>query len=618
MEEIYTERFSYATITLFKDYSKLSDKKMSLNYMNVNLDSFDDDEESLDDDPFVDKRRMITSFLDIPKKTGRLVDFPYSIEKRKTKFFYGTNDISERVNINYAVHEFDTTRDSQIKRHYGNPFAEILITTTERSIRKHGDKITIKIYHGSKYRMFNSIYFKKSYHVVSLTINTKNGNFIVLEKSKSGRRTSSKFRTNSFMLLNNVSITNHSFFNVHNKFKKTSRLYREMISAFDNVQFTSKIQEYLFGEKLKSHANYTTNPNNFIIDFIPYFIDKKQIKVPNGNIEYFLSKFYPTEKFLKKNDRKLVASVLDIIGLKSKSTIKMLHKFPDLDLVGLSWLCSILGKNYSKYLGNLNDDVLSRMLKTESPYSYGTIGKEHLINRNQNFVEFVLLDVEKENLIKILSSDDARHVLSESSCRMYDDHFNMIRKIREYVPDTCMRARNMKEFNDEHRELSRVMSGIKKGWVIEYQYDDKTILDLESPIECLYDDKSLHTLYPYILKREEDYMEEGSFMHHCVATYADKDKSMIVSLRDKDGTDRVTVEYDIQKGKPVQKRHFCNQVPPEKFNDGLLLLDDKVRLHARWGTLNWKEKKKVPVKINGIELKIEDRNPRQPEFRLPF
>jgi hypothetical protein len=194
----------------------------------------------------------------------------------------------------------------------------------------------------------------------------------------------------------------------------------------------------------------------------------------------------------------------------------------------------------------------------------------------------------------------------------------MIRKIRKYIPDTFMKARNMKEFHDEHRELSKIMSGIKKGWVIEYQYDEKTISDIEEPIECLYDDKTLHTLYPYILKREEEYMEEGTFMHHCVASYADKDKSMIVSLRNKDGSDRVTVEYEIQNGKPIQKRHFCNQVPPDTFNDGLMLLDDKIRLHAKWGTLNWRDKKKVRVKINGVEINPEDVGPRQPEFHLPF
>lgn len=615
MEDLFTERFNYATITSFKNYSKLTDKDKSFNSMHSDLDTFEDDEVE------VNTHRRTSLFLEsfVKPKVGRLVDFPQRRDKRKTHFFYGNSDVSERVNLNYAIQEFDTTKDTQIKRHFGNPFSEITIKTTERSIRRHGDKITIKIYHGIKYRRFNSIYFRKSYHVSSLTINTKTGNFITLDKSKNGNKTSSKFRTNCFMQLNNSVITDHSFLNVRKKFNKTSRLYNQMLDAFNDIQFTSKIQEMLFGDEVKSFGNYTVDPNKFTVDLMNYFIKKKEIKIPNGEIDYYFTKFYPTEKYLKKNERKLIASVLDMIGLKSKSTIKILHKHPDLDLIGLSWLCSKLGENYSKYLHNIEDCILKKSYRTDGPYSYVGLNKNEFKFNIANIVNVPLLEVEKQNLLKVLADDTTnRSVLGEQSTRMYDDHFNMINKIRKYDPTIFMKAKTFKEFNDEHRELSKILSGIRKGWVIEYQYDNKTIDDIEAPLECLFDDKTLHTLYPVILKREEDYIEEGDFMHHCVASYADKDKSMIISLRNENGTDRVTIEYQIQNGKPVQKRHFCNGVPPETFTDGLLLLDDKVRLHAKWGTLNWKEKKKVPIKINGIEISTEDRGPRQPEFAFPF
>ena len=42
MEDIITQKFNYATITLFKDYSKLIDKKKSLNSVSTNLDLFDE------------------------------------------------------------------------------------------------------------------------------------------------------------------------------------------------------------------------------------------------------------------------------------------------------------------------------------------------------------------------------------------------------------------------------------------------------------------------------------------------------------------------------------------------------------------------------------------------
>lgn len=615
MEDLFTERFSYATITSFKNYSKLKDKKKSLNSMSSDLDTFDGDgeEDKLD-------RKLHIFFEDYNKpRVGRVVDFPERRDKRRTHFFYGDSPINERVNLNYAIKNFDTVNDNQIKRHFGNPFSEIAVTITERSIRRHGDKITIKVYHGLKFRRFNSVYFRKSYHVSSLTINTKTGNFTTLDKTKNGHKTSSKFRTNGFMQLNNIVTTNYSFFNVRKRFDKNSRLYSQMLDAFNDIEFTSKVQEMLFGDGVKSFGNYTVDPNKFTIDLMNYFIKKKDIKIPNGEVDYFFTKFYPTEKYLKKNERKLIASVLDMIGLKSKSTIKILHKHPNLDLIGLSWLCGKLGVNYSKYLHNIEECILKRSNRTDGPYSYIGLNKNEFIFNKNNAIEIPLLEIEKQNLLKVLADDDTnRSVLGEQSTRMYDDHFNMINKIRKYDPSVYMKARTFKEFNDEHRELSKILSGIRKGWVIEYQYDKKTTDDIESPLECLFDDKTLHTLYPVILKREEDYIEEGDFMHHCVASYADKDKSIIISLRNQSGSDRVTVEYEIQNGRPLQKRHFCNGTPPETFSDGLLLLDDKVRLHAKWGTLNWKEKKKVPIKINGIEISTEDRGPRQPEFAFPF
>jgi hypothetical protein len=187
----------------------------------------------------------------------------------------------------------------------------------------------------------------------------------------------------------------------------------------------------------------------------------------------------------------------------------------------------------------------------------------------------------------------------------------MIDKVREYDTTCSMKARTMTEFNDEHRELSKIISAIKKGWVIEYEYDDRTIKDIESSIDAMINlgteeepvlgDLKMK-LYPYILKREEDYTEEGGFMHHCVASYADKDRSMIVSLRSENQMDRVTCEYDIQTGRCVQERYFCNAQPPNEYVLALKYLKSKIEKHARFGTLNWKEKKKVPIKINGVEI----------------
>ena len=192
---------------------------------------------------------------------------------------------------------------------------------------------------------------------------------------------------------------------------------------------------------------------------------------------------------------------------------------------------------------------------------------------------------------------------------LIDDHVSMMEKIRPYDSNIRINARTWKDFNLEHREFTKIIAMIKKGWVTEYVFNDKMVNEIEKPItiELNVGDETtpqivMETFYPYILKREEEYSEEGTFMHHCVATYSDKDKSIIVSVRTKDGNDRVTCEFTTQTGQMVQARHFCNRQPPEDMMLAIDQLKVKTLKYARLGLLNCLEKKKTQVKINGIEV----------------
>jgi hypothetical protein len=620
MEDILTERFQYATITPFKDYCRLDEKKELSKSMNDDLDKLDFDWDV--------PNKKLESLLNSLKPVGKIVSLP---EKKKKKVFYAatTEPVQETFRLTYYVkkdklgnNSFQTTKDRQIKSHYGRPLSEITVTTIERSIRRHGDKVTIKLYRQDKHRGYNCIYFKKSYMVQSLTFNLVTGNFTTLTKTSRGKQNSQVFRTNAFQSLHNL-IQNTSFLTIKTKGINTySRLYDDYQNNFDDTLFTRKIQESL--EVELGCVSYSSNQENFINDVMNAFVKKKKIKVPNGHYDYLLTKLYPTEKFLKKNDRKLVASVLDMLGIKTKATIKILHEYPNIDIYGLCKFIHYFDSDYAKYIGNINPMIFEKSTRKFGVRDYNDIGTKAVMLREKNKV-YGLKDIEKENLIRIVNSFnymDSNSVLSERFIQLVDDHLRMIERVREYDPTVHLKSKTMDEFNAEHRELTKMMGAIKKGWVIEYQYDEKVLEDLEKPLECLENDTSLHTLHPYVLKREEDYIEEGAFMHHCVATYSDKDKSIIVSLRNQSGMDRVTCEFDIQSGRCIQQRSFCNASPPPQFEDGLLLLSQKIELYSRWGTLNWREKKKVPVKINGVEITQELPTVRVTDIfndiRLPF
>lgn len=604
MEDILTERFNFATIVAYKDYCKLSDKKRLSEASTSNLNAFDDDLD-LSSWPFT-KRERRTPENQFNWYQGRLITLPEKKKKKGKVFFYTCDDdVQEKFPIEYVyvnkkkINSFDTQKESQIIRHYGRSFSEITVHTVERSIRRHGDKITIKLYHGWKHRGFNCIHFKKRFRVDSITIDLVKGNFTTGTINKMGKSNTKSFRCNSFMALYQILSNSLNPFRIKDVVSSDNRLKDEYLSSFNDMVFTTKIQEVL--SITNGHINYSLDPKAFMDDFVKRFVEIKNIKVPNGDFSYWVTRFYPTEKYLKKNDRKLVASILDMFDVRSKSTVKILHENPDIDFGSFVNFCRYFGKDYSKYIGNLKSEALRNAYRKSNPSNYNDWLLKSSMKYN-NKVRYFLTDTEKENLIKVANSYTNSCVLSDREIQLFDDHFNMINKIRDYDPDIYMKARTQSEFTEEHRELSKMVAAIKKGWVVEYQYDQRTLDEIEKPLECLYDDETIHQLYPTILKREEDYVEEGSFMHHCVASYSNKDKSMIVSVRTEDSKDRVTCEFDIQTGRCIQKRHFCNAEPPKHFINGLEILEGTIIKLARWGILNWKEKKKVPVKINGIEI----------------
>ena len=617
MEDIITQKFNYATITLFKDYSKLIDKKELLDPKPVDwIHPFDKD-----DDLFEKNKKNIRLFIDNIQRpsVGMMVDFPEKIGKRKTKFFYGKPGENETTTINYAIKDFQTRDDRHIKRHYGNPFSKISVTTIERSVRKHGDKVTIKIYRNHSYRDFNNIYFRKSSSVESVTFNLKTGNFTTLTMNKSGKTTNKTFRTNNFNFLEMI-FKDGGILNMRKCLDDNSVLLKEYNETFNNTDFIYEIDKVF-----NLNQNFSFNGIWFCQLMLERFVEFKKIKVSN-NYNYWIKKYYPTEKFLKKNDRKLIASILDIFEIKSKITIKLMHENGKMDINSLARLCYLFGDNFSKYIGSIES---RHFLNTsyESSYSGGEYPKFKFAKEFKNH-GYQISNNEKENIVKIINNlncevkgyqrltNEKETLINSRFVGDLHDHFNMIKKLRQFIPDLQLRSKNIDDFDKEHLELSKMMKFIKKGYVTEYRFADKMVEDIESPIKVKInlgdtDNPTWVTpeYYPHILKREEEYDEEGKFMHHCVASYSDKDKSIIISVRTEDSKDRVTCEFDCQTGNMIQARHFCNAQPPEDIALAIEQLRKKAKTYARMGILHCIESRKVPVKINGIEVVPEKKEP---------
>ena len=618
MEEILLyQRFSYAKIVPYKNYSKIPRKPIEHSGIHKQL-------------TYEDRYGggLTTEYYDGDEGVGLSPTLDQA-KNKNTRFFIWDDEYRDIPIIKYASkHKVDgvsgvfyTTKDRHIKKYYAEPFCEILVVILERSIIRKGDKVTIKTNRFTKNRCFNQKYFTKKRFTTSLTFDMEKGDFLVIENNRRGKKGSTNFRKNSFYGLNGfIKSSDGPFKFLRNHFSKNNCLYKELDAVFDDQKFNQTLYS-IFNNMILFPTDSKMFGNLFYEEVMRWFISTKRIKTPNDYKELLL-RYYPTEKYLKKNDRKLIASILDIYQIKSKITIKLLHEKPNLDLRSLIILCYLFGDQYQKYIGSIPKDMFGIMNISNDAAPSSLKMMMSMSNDYKNH-GYDITDIEKENLVKVLTSEPVKGVtVNENFIGLVRDHFRMLNRIREYDPNIRMRANNMTKFHTEHMELSKIITQIKKGWVIQYFYPEETVRQIELPIKVF---KSIDIvsgmkgtdmdnnilIYPHILTREEEYVEEGKFMHHCVASYAETDTSMIVSLRTEDNQDRVTCEFNISDGRLIQAKHFSNSQPPKYFEHAIDAIGDLTRLHARFGTLNWLKKDKVPIKINGVEIPPEKREPRR-------
>jgi len=579
MKEIFKEEFNFAKIIIFKNYSNIEDRYNS----------------------------SIKHAHHLYKKNHR--DFFYSANLDSSYIDYNTSTTVEFENIELASISsknsgeiFETTNDKHIKRHYNNPFADISIHKYERWIKIDGDKITIKSFFKIKKRGVNKIYFTKKIQSTTITFNISNGNFNVIIYNKSRKTNHKKFYVNSFISLHNAL----------NKMYQPEQKFKNFV--FNNENFCSMLINTICQEKCVKIDNQFESKfpirkidypiEKFLYIWILKFIELKKIKMPDDGI-MLLWTYYPTEKYLKKNDRKLISSTLDRFGIKSNTNIKLLHINPNLNMSLLVGMCNLFGNNYQKYISNI-PDVFFSMINREFS------NKNDILNNNHNLD---LDNEEKENILKIVNSFDYRidgnefnYSSPSYNYRPMDfytlllDHFKMIKSIRTYYPEVKLRSKKFDTFMLEHTELSKISRLIRQEFSTHLIFNEEMINTIERPIVIESEEEDyeneIKEFIPKILKTSEDYFEEGSYMHHCVSSYIDSERSIIISLRHKE--ERVTCEFNIKTQKCLQARYFTNDPYPSHYISPLKELEK--RISRLYGKLEPIEKIKKRLEINGKEI----------------
>jgi len=591
--EILKQRVNFAYITLYKNYCPL-------------VPTIVEEPTFLENQMvFEVKNKLSPVNMSLTTLCGYFKIGPNN-KNTKTRFYY--SDELSRLTMVCAYQKnngiFFTTRDKHIKRHYMNPFATISVNIIERVIRKTEDKLILKFYHRERTRTFNSKYFKTKTKIYSLSYSFKNGDITCGSSNVIPNKKNIRYRKNSFTQLHNF--LNTDLF----KFKDLRGGQDVFKSELNNRVFMETLLENLGVSKETINNLIPSNDDSTMTDEIKqkimdlsvdFLVKHKKIKVPN---DYFnlLVREYPGEVFLKKNDRKLILSILDSYGVKSKIVNKIVHENPLLSIPDFASFCHLFGSNYHKFISLLTQKELNLFCrKNNDPIFHEHCPPSERIKLVRDFNE--LSDDEKMNIIKVLKTMDENRRLKFQS--LFKDHVSMLGKLKEYYPDIKFRATNITNFNEEHAEFSKLVMLIKKGWVWEYVYDNRMIRNVEDKIQIEHDGNT-YEFKPVILKREEEYSEEGAYMHHCVGTYASKTTSMIISLRDVNGLDRVTCEVEKKSGNYVQERFFCNAEPPQQFKPALMVLSNRLKRFASQRMLEHIEAKKSKIILNGIEVKAKE------------
>ena len=133
-------------------------------------------------------------------------------------------------------------------------------------------KITIKIYINQKYRALNRKYFKKSFFVNSLTINTKNGNFLISAISKNGRTKSQSFRMNSFSKINNQIFNKFFHTPITVQSENCNQIIKMYYKELDDYVFIKEILN-IIESKLKPSKVIQNYEKGLINEFYSYFVN---------------------------------------------------------------------------------------------------------------------------------------------------------------------------------------------------------------------------------------------------------------------------------------------------------------------------------------------------------
>ena len=498
--------------------------------------------------------------------------------QNKDFIYVNTEDVfGELVNLNqptkkhplFVVEKVTTDEESYIEN-YNNLMCDVTKSYVMVIIEKTEDKVSIKVFRGSRNRRAGNVWFKVSRNVDYITVNKKTGDVYhgYLHDYQKKRKCAKKIRRNFFfaepintiknIIQNALSDYGVNTYEIAIRAVSTFMLEVDERDGFENLDFNKRL--------------------------FRFYLNKRQVKYPNNFYVYAQILVGPEiRKILKKNDNKLVESYMIREGLSGKKLKKALHNCETLNIELYKHTRKIFGDDWL----NQDEDVISKLLNSKVqcqviPTEFKTV-------------------ISPEELKRVYSMFKRVFIYDDLDSYTFYDHIRMYTELRLYgEADLRWYSENSKEeFREEHLDWTEKIQFYKQGnYTRTYPEYFKKVIE-----------KEIGGYVPVLLMDSNSYNEESYIQSNCVKTYIGKPSSFIVSLRKGLFGDRATLEYKLSKNGEyiipirVQSLGKFNSKLGEEWNEVLFKLDEVILSSI-------KDKRFETVKIikeckNGVTLKSD-------------
>lgn len=440
----------------------------------------------------------------------------YSQEGNEWDSEVGTSKNSKKKRLKFTVSHESGSHDDYIQN-YGNPLCLVRKDYVTLLVECKGDKISLKIFEGFRFRTAGKPYFIIDKSMEYITVNKKTGDvyYGTLKHYNKKKNFKKLFSKNNFHTKNSQKLLytlKNGFYTVENH-KDITNQFIDAVDVF-----------------VKNFSNWSPESKSLDDVLLKYYLDKKHLKYPN-NFGVFWSEYVTRIplKEIRKNNNKVVDAFMKKNDLKGDAVKKALHTCKRINVPMLNLAYFLFPEEWVNQDFNLI--ILSLEYDANSTYYNYDLG--------ENIGELNLTKAELRKVFMIF-----KHTLS-SHINLYTffDHIRFYRELKILGEEVKWNANNLSTFNKEHADFTEKVEYHKKGSYHriypEYMYD------LMGRVITHNNDK----YYPVLLDETSNYVMESTIQSNCVKSYIGTSSSYIVSLRkgNVDSEERATIEFRLRK-----------------------------------------------------------------------